>query len=75
MKNVAVNEIWMNPRGELYLIEWNACRCHPNDLIKTWGKRHGESAWYGRQSKTATTRRLRNQGHVRLDREVIALGE
>ncbi|RYZ84264.1 MAG: hypothetical protein EOP06_18375 [Proteobacteria bacterium] len=37
-------EIWYHEgRDQTYLVEWNPCRCHPNDTIITWGRKWKES--------------------------------
>jgi hypothetical protein len=46
-----VTEVWIKPWGDLVFVEWNACRCHPNNVCMTWGKGFYESGWYGDQNK------------------------
>lgn len=60
-------EVWMKPDGDLVLITWNPCGCHPNDVIKTWGKKWGETVSYLNNSKRAHTKSLFKRGWERLD--------
>lgn len=69
-KNPVVTEVWMKPWGDLVQVEWNPCRCHPNDVTMTWGKKFNEAGWYGTQNKSVWTKHLMNRGWVRLERVV-----
>lgn len=75
MKKLVVTEIWVKADGYLVKVQWNACRCCPNAVCMTWGTKFSESGWYGDQNKSKWTKKLKNQGWIRLDREVWSFGE
>lgn len=60
------SEVWMKPGGDLVLVEWNVCRCHPKDVIVTWGKGFYDAASYTNMNKSVFTRQKRKQGWERL---------
>jgi hypothetical protein len=61
-----IEQIWMKPWGDLVLVEWNACGCHPNDVCMRWGKGFNDAGWYGSQNKSAWTKSLLRKGWERL---------
>jgi hypothetical protein len=65
-------ELWIKPNSELVIVEWNACRCHENDVCMTWGSKFGQAGWYGTQNKSAWNKQLKKCGWQRLDRKVVS---
>lgn len=60
------HEIWVTPDGYLRYQIWNACRCHPNEVIvesRTNGKKI--SCYAGNSS--AFSRGLNARGFLRLE--------
>lgn len=59
-------QVWLKPAGDLVVVEWNLCGCHPNDVSMIWGNRFGEAGFCGNQDKNAWARKLIRRGWERL---------
>lgn len=61
-------QIWWDPGWEKMLLsEWNACGCHPGDLIETWGHHSRCSGWYGKKDREEMTKYRIAKGWILLD--------
>ncbi len=60
------HEIWVTPDGYIRYQIWNACRCHPNEVVVE-SRTNGKETYCYAMNRGESTRGLNRRGFVRLE--------